>query len=202
MNANALLTKEVEWVKSEAHDAELLVTAAPESIKLVQLVKRSIEETPLRLSGSHHECRTGHIGINLLDNEIIRSFALILVGTLARHLLLPFLLTFQILRIPLSDILHDILNRLIHRRFTCTRTSQQARRQCSFMYYIINISEARLPEMRSERRKDSVRHSRLINLRCPRYQQFHQLRQFLRHRWRFGIILLGTLNSVTLNLEH
>ena len=202
MNANALLAKEVEWVKGEAHDAELLVAATPESIKLVQLVKRSIKETPLRLSGSHHECRTGHISINLLYNEIIRSFALILVGTLARHLLLPFLLTFQILRIPLSDILHDIPNRLIHRRFTCARTSQQTSRKRSLMHYIINIPEARLPEMRSERREDCVRHSRLINLRCPRYQQFHQLRQFLRHLRRFGIILLATLNSVTLNLEH
>ena len=194
MNAHALLAKEVEWIKGEAHDAELLVTATPESIKLVQLIERSIKETPLRLSGSHHECRTGHISINLLDNKIIRSFTLILVGTLARHLLLPFLLTFQILRIPLSDILHDILNRLIHRRFTCARTSKQARRKRSLMHYIINISEARLPEVSSQRRKDSVRHSRLINLRCPRYQQFHQLRQFLRHRWRFGIILLGTIN--------
>jgi len=194
LNAHALLAKEVEWIKGEAHDAELLVTATPESIKLVQLIERSIKETPLRLSGSHHECRTGHISINLLDNKIIRSFTLILVGTLARHLLLPFLLTFQILRIPLSDILHNISNRLIHRRFTCARTGKQASRKRSLMYYIINIPEARLPEMRSERWKDSVRHSRLINLRCPRYQQFHQFRQFLRHRWRFGIILLGTIN--------
>ena len=194
MNANALLAKEVEWIKGEAHDAELLVTAAPECIKLVQLVKRSIEETPLRLSSSHHECRTGHISINLLDNKIIRSFALILVGTLARHLLLPFLLTFQILRIPLSDILHDIPNRLIHRRFTCARTGKQARRKRSLMYYIINVSEARLPEVCSERWEDSVRHSRFINLRCPRYQQFHQFRQFLRHRWRVRIILVATLN--------
>ena len=53
----------------------------------------------------------------------------------------------QILRIPLSDILHDILNRLIHRRFTCTRTSQQTSRKRSLMYYIINIPEARLPEV-------------------------------------------------------
>ena len=194
MNANALLAKEVEGVEGEAHDAELLVAATPECIKLIQLVKRSIEETPLRLCGSHHECRTGHISINLLDNKIIRSFALILVGTLARHLLLPFLLTFQILRIPLSDILHNISNRLIHRRFTCTRTSQQARRQCSLMHNIINISEARLPEVSSQRRKDSMRHCRLINLRSPGYQQFYQLRQFLRHRWRFRIILVATLN--------
>ena len=194
MNAHALLAKEVEWIKGEAHDAELLVTATPECIKLVQLVKRSIEETPLRLCGSHHECRTGHISINLLYNEIIRSFALILVGTLARHFLLPFLLTFQILRIPLSDILHDIPNRLIHRRFTCARTGKQTRRKRSFMHYIINIPEARLPEVSSERWKDSVRHSRLINLRSPRYQQFHQFRQFLRHRWRFRIILVATLN--------
>ena len=172
----------------------MLVSGTLQSIKLIQLIERSVKKSSLRLSGSHHECRIGHIGINLLYNEVVRSLTLVLVGALARHLLLPFLLTFQILRIPFPDILHNIANRLVYRRFTCARTSQQARRQCSLMHYIINISEARLPEVRSQRRKDSVRHSRLINLRCPRYQQFHQFRQFLRHHRRVRIILLGTLN--------
>ena len=172
----------------------MLVSGTLQSIKLVQLIERSVKKSSLRLSGTHHECRIGHISINLLDNEIIRSFALILVGTLARHLLLPFLLTFQILGIPFSNILHNIVNRLINRWFTCTRTGKQTRRQCSLMHYIINISEARLPEVCSERWEDSVRHSRLINLRCPRYQQFHQFRQFLRHLRRVRIILVATLN--------
>ena len=60
---------------------EMLKTATFECIKLVDFVQRSIKEMFLGFRGTHHEGRVGHIGINLLDNQIFRAFALILVGT-------------------------------------------------------------------------------------------------------------------------
>ena len=127
-------------------------------------------------------------------NEIIGSFALILVGTLAHHLLLPFLLTLQVFLVTLTDILHDHRNRHLHTTFTCACTCKEAGHQGGFVLHIVNISESGIPEMGSQRRKNGVRHGRLIDLRRLRDEQLHQLRQLLGHkRWR-GIRGIATLN--------
>ena len=179
----------------QTHDTELLISATLERIKLVELIERSIEEMFLRFGRSHHESRVRHIRINLLDNQVFRSLALILVGTLAQHLILPRLFALQVFSIPQPDILHNEIDRPVHAALTRSGTRKQQRHQSRLMLHVVNIPEPRLPEMRSQRREDSVRHSRLIKFRRPRYQQLHQLRQFLRHLRRVRIILLpGTLN--------
>ena len=149
----------------------------------------------LRFSRSHHESRVRHIRINLLDNQVFRSLALILVGTLAQHLILPRLFALQVFCIPLPDIFHNEIDGPVHAALTRSSARKQQRHQSRLVLHVVNIPEPRLPEMRSQRREDSVRHSRLIKFRRSRYQQLHQLRQFLRHLRRVRIILLpGTLN--------
>ena len=149
----------------------------------------------LGFSGTHHEGWVGHIRINLLDNQIFRALALILVGTLAHHFILPFLLTLQVFCISFTDILHDEIDRFLYATFTCASACKQTGHQGSFVLHVVDISESGSPEMGSERRKNGVRHSRLIDFRSLGNQQLHQLRQLLRHRRRSRIILLfGTLN--------
>ncbi len=177
----------------QTHDAELLTSATLERIKLVELIERSIEEMFLCFSRSHHESRVRHICINLLDNQVFRSLALILVGTLAQHLILPRLFALQVFSIPQPDILHNEIDRPVHAALTRSGTRKQQRHQSRLVLHVVNIPEPRLPEMRSQRREDSVRHSRLINFRRPRYQQLHQLRQFLRHLRRVRIILISPI---------
>ena len=48
-----------------------------------QLIMAKLTINPPTIS--HHESRVRHIRINLLDNQVFRSLALILVGTLAQH---------------------------------------------------------------------------------------------------------------------
>ena len=100
----------------------MLVADAFQGIKLINLVERSIEKMPLRLGGTHHESRIGHVGINGLNNQIFGTLALILVGTLAHQLILPLLFTLQVFHVTLTDILHNQRNRHLHAAFTCTRT--------------------------------------------------------------------------------
>ena len=122
----------------------------------------------LGFSGTHHEGRIGHIGINLLNNQIFRAFALILVGTLSHHLLFPFLLTLQVFGISFTDILHDEIDRFLYTTFTSTSACKQTGHQGSFVLHVIDISEFRSPEMGSQRRENGASHGRLINLRCLR----------------------------------
>ncbi len=178
----------------QTHDTELLASGTLEGIKLVELIERSIEEMFLRFGRSHYESRVCHIRINLLDNQVFRSLALILVGTLAQHLILPRLLALQVFSIPLPDILHNEIDGPVHAALTRSGTRKQQRHQSRLVLHVVNIPEPRFPEMRSQRREDSVRHSRLIKFRRPRYQQLHQLWQFLRHLRRVRIILFCTLN--------
>ena len=140
--------------------------------------------------------------INLLDNQVFSAFALILIGTLAHHFILPFLLTLQVFGISFTDILHNEIDRFLYTTFTCTCACKQHTRQGSFVLHVIDISESGSSEMGSQRRKNGASHSRLIDFRSLENQQLHQLQQLLRHRRRSRIILVfGTLNSVTLNLE-
>ena len=148
----------------------------------------------LGFSGTHHEGRIGHIGINLLDNQILRTFALILIGTLTHHLLFPFLLTLQVFGISFTDVLHDEIDRFLHTTFTCTGACKQTGHQGSFVLHVVDISEFRSPEMGSQRRENGASHSRLIDFRSLGNQQLHQLRQLLRHRRRSRIILLFALS--------
>jgi hypothetical protein len=37
-------------------------------------------------------------------------------------------------------------------------------------------------------------YGRLIDIRCLRHEELHELRQFLRHLGRSGVIIFGTLN--------
>ena len=185
LGSHSCLSILITWIKGEAHDTEMLVADTFQGIKLVNLVERSIEEVAFGFCRTHHEGRVGHIRIYLLYNEIIRSLALILVGTLAHHFLLPLLLTLQVFLVTLTDILHDHRNRHLHTTFTCACTCKEAGHQGGFVLHIVDISESRIPKMGSQRRENGVRHSRLINLRRLRDQQFHQLRQLLGHRrWR------------------
>ena len=133
--------------------------------------------------------------INLLDNQIFRAFALILIGTLAHHFILPFLLTLQVFGISFTDILHNEIDRFLYTTFTCTCACKQHTRQGSFELYVIDISESSSSEMGNQRRKNGASHSRLIDFRSLENQQLHQLQQLLRHRRRSRIILVfGTLN--------
>ena len=130
----------------------------------------------LGFSSTHHEGWVGHIGINLLYNQILRAFALILVGTLTHHFILPFLLTLQVFLVALTDILHDEIDRFLYATFTCACACKQTGHQGSFVLHVVDISESGSPEMGSERRKNGVRHGRLIDFRSLGYQQLHQFR--------------------------
>ena len=101
----------------------MLISNTPQGIKLIYFVKRSIEEVLFSLCCTHHESRISHVGINLLNNEIVWTLALILVGTLAHHLFLPLLFTLQVFHVALTDILHNHRNRHLHAAFTSTCTS-------------------------------------------------------------------------------
>ena len=76
-------------------------------------------------SGTHHEGRVGHVGINLLYDEVFGALAFVLVGALAHHFVLPFLLTFQVFRISFADILHDEIDGFLHAALSCSRTGKQ-----------------------------------------------------------------------------
>ena len=79
----------------------------------------------LGFSCTHHEGRVGHVGINLLNDEVFGTLTLVLVGTLAHHFVLPFLLTFQVFLVTLTDILHDEVDRFLHAALSCTRAGKQ-----------------------------------------------------------------------------
>ena len=119
----------------------------------------------LSLSRAHHECRIGHIGVYLLDDEVFRTLALILVGALACHLLLPFLLPVQILTVALSDVLHNHVDRHLHTVLACARTRQQTAHQGSLVLHVVNILKGGLAEVCGKWREDGVCHSRLVDVR-------------------------------------
>ena len=77
----------------------------------------------LRLGGTHHEGRVGHIGVYLLDHEVFRSLTLILVSTFSCHLILPLLLSFQVILVSFSDVFHNQVDRHLHAVLSCARTS-------------------------------------------------------------------------------
>ena len=122
----------------------------------------------LCLSRAHDECRVGHIGVYLLDDEVFRALALILVGALACHLVFPFLLPFQVLPVALSDVLHNHVDGHLHTVLTCTRTRQQTAHQGSLVLHIVDIPEGGLTEVCSKWREDGVCHGWLVYVRCLR----------------------------------
>ena len=98
---------DIARIKGETHDDKLLPALTFERIKLVHLVERSIEEMLLCFGGTHHEGWVCHIGVYLLYDKVFRTLTLVLVGTFASHFFLPFLLTFQVVLVTLTDILHN-----------------------------------------------------------------------------------------------
>ena len=136
-----------------------------EGIELVYLVERCIEEMFLSLSRAHDERRVGHIGVYLLDDEVFRALALILVGALACHLLFPFLLPVQVLTVSLSDVLHNHVDRHLHTVLTCARARQQTAHQGSLVLHIVNILEGGLAEVCGKWWEDGVCHGWLIDIR-------------------------------------
>ena len=115
----------IVWVEGETHDAELLTADTFQRIKLVDFVQRSVKEMFLGFSCTHHEGWVGHVGINLLDDEVFGALALVLVGTLAHHFVLPFLFTFQVFLVTLTDILHDEIDRFLHAALSCSCAGKQ-----------------------------------------------------------------------------
>ena len=56
------------------------------------------------------------------------------------------------------------------------------------MLHIVNVAEVGFPQVRSQCRKDRMRHRRLINLRSLAHQKLDQWRQSSRHLgWLIGI---------------
>lgn len=122
----------------------------------------------LSLSRAHNEGRVGHIGVNLLYDEVFRALALILVSALACHLFFPFLLPLQVLTVALSDVLHNHVDRHLHTVLACARTRQQTAHQGSLVLHIVNILEGGLAEVCGKWREDGVCHGRLVYVRCLR----------------------------------
>ena len=179
----------VARIKGKAHDLELLVALPLEGVELVYLVERRIEEMLLSLSRTHHEGRVGHIGVYLLDDEVFRTLALILVGTLACHLLFPFLFPFQVLTVALSDVLHNHVDGHLHTVLACARARQQTAHQGSLVLHVVDILEGGLAEVRGKWREDGMCHGRLIDVWCLRQQQLHEFREMFGHRRRSHFII-------------
>ena len=116
------------------------------------------------LSHTHHESRIGHIGVNLLDNKTFRALAFVFIRALRVHLLLPVGLSFQVLSITLADISHDVVDGLRDTILTGSRSSHQHVHKRGFVHHIVDIRKTDLPQMSTQRRKDSVSHSRLIDI--------------------------------------
>ena len=159
----------------------MLVGLALEGIKEVQLVYLGIEKMILSLLHSEHECWVGHIDVYLLYHKPFRTFTPILVGSLAVAFILPFSFTFTLLGITSSDIRHDSVNRLGNRLLSASCRGAQNRTYCCFVLYIINVAESGFQEMRSKRRKYSLRYRWAIDGRCLRDEKLDELGQFLRH---------------------
>ena len=155
----------------------------------------------LCLCRSHHESRIGHVGIYLLNHEILRSLSLVLVGPLPGHLVLPCFLPCQVFPVSLADVFHHITDRHLHARFSGSCSGKQTGHQRGLMLHIVDILEAGFPEMRGERREHGMCHGRLIDFGRATHEQGDESGQFLGHRRRCGIVLLLVLLRHLLTAE-
>ena len=186
------LSIHVPRVESQAHNLEvrLLVGIRLERIKLVNLVHLRVEKTLIRIRQTLHEGRIRHIRINLLDDQPLRSLALVLVRPLRTHFRLPFPFSAKVLLIPLPDVLQDIVDRLTDAVLSRTRFSHQHVHQGRLVKHVVDVPEVRFPQVRGKSRKYRIRHGRLVNLRCTAHEELDERRQtFGHHRRNLGITL-------------
>ena len=89
--ADTGLPIDIAGVEGEAHNLEVGLRAGRglERIKLVYLIHLCVKKSALCIGQSLYEGGVRHIGINLLDDQSFGSVALVLVGSLRLHFLLP-----------------------------------------------------------------------------------------------------------------
>ena len=125
----------------------------------------------LGLGRSHHESRIGHIGIDFLNDESFWTRFFVLVGPFRIDLVLPRLLTPHVLRIAHADIRHDMVDGVGDTVLTGARSGHQTVHQRGLMPLVVDVAEIHLPQMHGQRGEYRMRHRRLVDIRCPRYQQ-------------------------------
>ena len=183
LRAHACLSVTVAGVEREAHDLKLMIaaTVALQGVELVNLVHLYVEEVLVGLSHALHEGSIGHVGVNLLDNQALGTLGLVLVGALRVHLLLPSLLALQVLSVTAADVGHDAVDGFRDTILTGSRSRHQAVHQRGLVLHVVDIAEARLVQMGTERGEYRVSHSRTVDVGRVLQQQLDQRRQPLRH---------------------
>ena len=123
---------------------------ALQGIKHLNLVHLHIQEMSFGLIKSCHECRIGHVTVNLLNDQPLRSVGLVLIGTLRVALLLVLILTPLIHGVSFADISHDVVDRLIYAALTRSRFCYQAIHQRGLMLDIIGVFEPGVIKMSTQ----------------------------------------------------
>ena len=100
-------------------------------------------------------------------------------------LLFPLGLTLSVRNVALTDIFHDVLDRLLDRTLTDTLPTNQYIHKGGLMLHIIPISELNAVQMNAQSWEYRICHSRLVEPGHVLREQTYQRWQLFRHwRWR------------------
>ena len=138
------------------------------------------------LGHTHHEGRTGHIGVDLLNHQPLGTLALVLVGTPAVHLVLPRLFAGKVLSIAPADVGHDVVDGSADAVLTGTGARHQHVHQRGLVLHVVDVAEASLAQMGAESREHRVADGRLVDVGRLRGEQLDELRKLARHNWSHG----------------
>ena len=128
-----------------------------------------------------HECSVGHVGFNVLDDKTFWAFLLVLVRALRLHLLLPLTLLLAVDLVTLHDVLRDESDGFCDAVLAGTGSCHQHVHQRGLVFYIVDVFEARFPQVSSQSREHRMCHRWLVDLRCLGDEELDERGKLRRH---------------------
>ena len=140
-----------------------------------------------------HEGGIRHVGVNLLDDKPFGSVSLVLVRPLRLHLALPLALTAQVVEVAPANVGHDAVDGFGDAILPCSRSRHEHVHERCLVLHVVDIPEARLPEVCPKCGEYGMRHGRFVKRGRFANEQADKWRQCAGHWGRLVVHIFSIL---------